>query len=163
MKKSIKIIVLLAFVLFINNAIAQFSIGKEIESEGRNLKGNNDVSIVLNSQGFPVIVEVDLDDIGISLSSKSGLNLQYEYDGNGRFYAICDSIVFVPKNENKFNEIINELNSNWIKSKNGKWTFDNKEKKIKSTAEIQIKGGIKSIVINGISYGKRNNRNRRAN
>lgn len=155
MKKTIKTIGLLAFIFIINNANAQFSIGKEILSEGEYLRANKDMNVAYNNNGFPIIVELDLNDININLFSKHGLNGGYESDGDGHLYTICDSIVFEPKNENKFNEIINELNLNWVKSKNGKWTFDNKDEKIKSTAKIQIKDGIKSIVINGTFYGKR--------
>lgn len=155
MKKTIKFL-FLSIVFFSNYAKAQFSIGREIESEAR-LYGNGakPINIVYNTNGFPVKVNVELDDISVNLFSKDGFNLKEESTEDGYMYTVCDSIIYIPKNENGFNIIIDKLNLTWVKLKSGKWSFNNKETKYKSIAEVITKDNKKTIVINGTFYGKR--------
>lgn len=156
MKKTINFL-FLSIVLFSNSAKSQFSIGGEIESEARSYGDEKTpINIVYNSDGFLIEVNVELDNISVNLFSKDGFNLKEECTEDGYMYTVCDSIIYIPKNENAFKIIIDELDSNWVKLKNGKWSFNNKETKYKSIAEIITKNNQKSIVINGTFYGKRN-------
>lgn len=153
MIKSIKAVGLFIIIFSFKNSSAQLGIGEKINSIKNNYQNENSTKryevVDINGNLFQFMVEYDSSKITFSSpgAKKYTDNLPYT----------CDKIIFEFAGNDDFVEMVKTLNSDWNRIKDGKWSYDNKDKKIKSTAEIQTKDGIKSIVVNGISYGKRNN------
>jgi hypothetical protein len=165
MKKTIKTIVLFAFILFINNAKAQYGIGDKLYNIYNQYSDIDLINqqTILDNNAVAIEYDVELKSCTINYISSFGYEGKYFITNDGDIYTTCDKVIISPKDDNNFIELINEFNSNWVKINSNKWSFDNKEKKIKSVAEVITLNNKKSISIKGTCYGKRDSQFRGRN